>query len=150
MPTVRQFPTPDTTTPLPKLRKDLSAPGLLRAIRGAFATIDDTRRGCTIPLVDALMSGLAVFGLKYPSLLQFDLAYHDEARIRGNLQRQRDEAAFRREYELHQRLREVEILWRRIKYAWLPFDAYQSYDWLKYRLQEVLDGSGTKFRISFA
>lgn len=87
MPTVRQFPTPDTTTPLPKLRKDLSAPGLLRAIRGAFATIDDTRRGCTIPLVDALMSGLAVFGLKYPSLLQFDLAYHDEARIRGNLQR---------------------------------------------------------------
>jgi hypothetical protein len=87
MPTIRCFPTPDTTTPLPKLRKDLSAPGLLRAIRGAFAKIGDARTGCTIPLVDALMSGLAVFGLKYPSLLQFDRAYHDEARIRGNLQR---------------------------------------------------------------
>jgi cellulose synthase/poly-beta-1,6-N-acetylglucosamine synthase-like glycosyltransferase len=29
MPTTRQFPTPDTTTPLPKLRKGLSAPGLV-------------------------------------------------------------------------------------------------------------------------
>ena len=29
----------------------------------------------------------------------------------------------------------IEILWRRIKYVWLPFDAYQSYDWLKYRLR---------------
>lgn len=87
MPTTRQFPTPDTTTPLPKLRKDLSAPGLLGAIRAQFATIGDPRNGCTIPLVDALMSGLAVFGLKYPSLLQFDLAYQNEALIRGNLKR---------------------------------------------------------------
>jgi hypothetical protein len=87
MPTTRQFRTPDTTTPLPKLRKDLSAPGLLGVIRAEFATIGDTRGGCTIPLVDALMSGLAVFGLKYPSLLQFDQDYHTEARIRGNLQR---------------------------------------------------------------
>jgi hypothetical protein len=87
MPTTRQFPTPDTTTPLPKLRKGLSAPGLLSAIRSAFTEIDDTRNGCTIPLVDALMSGLAVFGLKYPSLLQFDLAYQNEELIRGNLKR---------------------------------------------------------------
>lgn len=83
MPTTRQFPTPDTSTPLPKLRKDLSAPGLLRAIRGEFAKIADFRSGCPIPLVDTLMAGLAVFGLKYPSLLQFDLAYHNEARISG-------------------------------------------------------------------
>jgi len=31
------------------------------------------------------MSGLAMFGLKYPSLLKFDEAYQDEARIRHNL-----------------------------------------------------------------
>jgi hypothetical protein len=35
-------------------------------------------------LVDALMSGLAVFGLKYPSLLKFD-EDQDEPIIRHNL-----------------------------------------------------------------
>ena len=87
MPTTRQFFKPDFTTPLPKLRKALSAPGLLGLVREAFAQIDDSRTRCQIPLVDALMSGLAVFGLKYPSLLQFDLAYQDESLIRGNLKR---------------------------------------------------------------
>lgn len=71
---------------LPPLRKHLSTPGLLRAIRACFATVVDTRTGCDIPLVDALMSGLAVFGLKYPSLLKFDEAVHNEAVIRSNLQ----------------------------------------------------------------
>jgi hypothetical protein len=71
---------------LPPLRKHLSTPGLLRAIRACFATVVDPRTGCEIPLVDALMSGLAVFGLKYPSLLKFDEAYQNEAVIRANLQ----------------------------------------------------------------
>jgi hypothetical protein len=52
-------------------RKQLSIPGLLREARRCFANIPDTS-GCNIPLVDHLMSGLALFGLKYPSLLQFD------------------------------------------------------------------------------
>ncbi len=87
MPMTRQFFKPDLRTPLPKLRKALSAPGLLGIVREALAQIDDSRPGCPIPLVDALMSGLAVFGLKYPSLLPFDLAYQDESLIRGNLKR---------------------------------------------------------------
>ena len=70
---------------LPPLRKHLSTPGLLEAIRLSFATIPDPRNGCPIPLVDALMSGLAVFGLKYPSLLKFDEAYQNEEVIRANL-----------------------------------------------------------------
>ncbi len=52
-------------------RKQLSIPGLLRQARQGFAAIPDNP-GCDIPLVDHLMAGLAVFGLKYPSLLQFD------------------------------------------------------------------------------
>jgi len=52
-------------------RKQLSIPGLLSVARRCFAAIPDTS-GCEIPLVDHLMSGLALFGLKYPSLLQFD------------------------------------------------------------------------------
>jgi hypothetical protein len=55
----------------PFFRKDLSIPGLLQAARRSFEQIPD-KNGCEIPLVDHLMSGLALFGLKYPSLLQFD------------------------------------------------------------------------------
>jgi len=55
----------------PKLRQALSAPGLLRTARQCFLQIPD-QPSCDIPLVDHLMSGLALFGLMYPSLLQFD------------------------------------------------------------------------------
>jgi hypothetical protein len=55
----------------PLTRKQLSIQGLLREARRCFATLPDTP-GNDIPLVDYLMSGLALFGLKYPSLLQFD------------------------------------------------------------------------------
>ena len=64
-------------------RKHLSAEGLLREARRVCATIPDAP-GQAIGLVDHLMSGLALFGLKYPSLLQFE---HDrrEATTRANL-----------------------------------------------------------------
>jgi hypothetical protein len=57
------------STPAP--RQALSAPGLLCTARQSFLQIAD-KPSCDIPLVDHLMSGLALFGLKYPSLLQFD------------------------------------------------------------------------------
>jgi hypothetical protein len=58
-------------------KKQLSAKGLLEETRSVFAKITETpkdNRGLknNIPLVDCLMSGLAIFGLKFPSLLQFD------------------------------------------------------------------------------
>ncbi|MCP4256249.1 MAG: transposase [bacterium] len=76
---------PVSLSSLPPLRKHLSTPGLLESIRLSFAPIPDPRSGCPIPLVDALMSGLAVFSLKYPSLLKFDEAYQNEEVIRANL-----------------------------------------------------------------
>jgi hypothetical protein len=56
-----------------KVRKNLNADSLFAAIHKDFEQIPD-RRGpnCTISLDDALMSGLAVFQLKHPSLLAFD------------------------------------------------------------------------------
>ena len=58
---------------LEKLRKSLSAPGLLATLRRCCRRVPDYRaRSPSIALVDALMSGLAVFGIKCPSLLQFD------------------------------------------------------------------------------
>ena len=49
-----------------KNRKHLSADGLFAHIRRDMAKIKDPRRhNSTIPLVDAMMSGLAMFALKY-------------------------------------------------------------------------------------
>jgi hypothetical protein len=62
------------------LKKHLSIEGLLSATRKIFSSVKDPLnspekdpRGkkTQIPLVDCLMSGLAVFGLKFPSLFQF-------------------------------------------------------------------------------
>jgi hypothetical protein len=66
-----------------KIRQYLSADGLFKLVRQGFAKIKDHRpMNVKVPLVDSLMSGLAMFALKDPSLLAFD-----ERRARGeNLQ----------------------------------------------------------------
>lgn len=43
----------------------------------------------------------------------------------------------------------IEILWRNIKYHWLPLSAYLSFDHLKAELQNVLDQFGSKYQITF-
>ena len=43
----------------------------------------------------------------------------------------------------------IEILWRFVKYEWLPFDAYLSLETLKEKLTDVLINVGGKFAISF-
>ena len=57
-------------------RKYLSAQGLLGILHEQFQKIKQPRtlvaRAMPITLTDCLMSGLAVFGLKFPSLLKFD------------------------------------------------------------------------------
>jgi len=56
-------------------RKDLSAPGLLRAVFRKFSKVPDPRQfrqSIRIKLTDHLMSGLAIFGLKCSSLLDYD------------------------------------------------------------------------------
>jgi transposase len=44
----------------------------------------------------------------------------------------------------------IEILWRKVKYEWLPLDAYQSYAHLKKRVLEILSNVGEKLHITFA
>ncbi|KAA6320647.1 hypothetical protein EZS27_029609, partial [termite gut metagenome] len=43
----------------------------------------------------------------------------------------------------------IEILWRRIKYQWIPFDAYGCFENLKERLGYVLANFGGKYDIIF-
>jgi hypothetical protein len=76
---------PSPPTLLRHWNKRFSAPALLTRIRADFEKVTDPRSGnLEFSLPDVLMSGLAVFGLKYPSLLKFDEQRH-EARIRANL-----------------------------------------------------------------
>jgi len=44
----------------------------------------------------------------------------------------------------------IEILWKHIKYYWLPFDAYDSYKKLKRSVSHLLKQVGSKYQISFA
>ncbi len=43
----------------------------------------------------------------------------------------------------------IEILWRKIKYEWMPFSAYQSLADLKQNLFDILKGIGSEYRIDF-
>jgi hypothetical protein len=70
-------------------KKQLSAKGMLQKIHSIFQKIPEPpkdNRGLKtkIPLADCLMSGLAIFGLKIPSLLQFDESSAD-ATVKHNL-----------------------------------------------------------------
>lgn len=46
-------------------------------------------------------------------------------------------------------LNKIEILWRFIKYQWLEFDSYSSFENLKSNLNEVLLNFGSKYCINF-
>src|ERR687895_1292629 len=68
---------------VPKMRKHLCADALLRSVQDVFCQVPEHRTGDReIPLHDALMSALALFSLKAPSLLAFD-----KERTEDNLQR---------------------------------------------------------------
>lgn len=43
----------------------------------------------------------------------------------------------------------IEILWRKLKYEWLPFSAYLSFSALKEAIAEVVDNIGKKYQITF-
>ena len=70
-------------------RKHLSARALLELTREEFKKINPRvlakRRNKPIELVDCLMSGLAIFSLKFPSLLQFEEQTKQAGLIKKNL-----------------------------------------------------------------
>ena len=44
----------------------------------------------------------------------------------------------------------IEILWKHLKYYWLPFSAYLGFEYLKEALTHILINGGKEYRISFA
>lgn len=47
-------------------------------------------------------------------------------------------------------LNRIELLWRSLKQRWMPTGAYQSFDTLSKTVTDLLQGYGTKHRITFA
>jgi len=69
------------------MKKHVSAQGLLKRVRSQFEKIKEAATGRQRTSVsDCLMSGLAMFMLKMPSLLQFDKRSSEEP-IKGNIER---------------------------------------------------------------
>ena len=68
-----------------RFRKTLSIPSLLKKVKTSFNNIKDHRKKKPdYSLVDVLMSGLAIFGLKCPSLLDFETK-RKEKNVKHNL-----------------------------------------------------------------
>jgi transposase len=44
----------------------------------------------------------------------------------------------------------IEILWRKIKYEWLPNSAYRDFESLKFKLNEILSLFGQEYKIQFS
>jgi len=80
---MRQKKQPRPTPGSLRMRKTLSMPALLQRVRAGFADIPDPRKKAKLnhPLPDVLMSALAMFSLKDPSLLAFDELRHDPTRL---------------------------------------------------------------------
>ena len=70
-------------------RKHLSTTGLLEIAQHIFANTKapqlNGKRKQPITLKDCLMSGLALFGLKFPSLLKFDSEYRNKPTLQHNM-----------------------------------------------------------------
>jgi len=94
-----------------KSRKSLSATGLLKTVEKVFETTKTPQikgiRQNPITLKDCLMSALAMFGLKYESLLQFNDHYASDKLIRHNLKTLYSVNAMPSDTYLRERLDEV-------------------------------------------
>lgn len=65
------------------LRKSLNAESLMKTIKFMFSKIKDPLNSSTISITDCLMSCLAVFSLKFKSLLQYDLQRNNENMLKN-------------------------------------------------------------------
>ena len=71
------------------LRKELSIKGLLELVHNKFSSVKEINNGRSnkISSVDCLMSGLALFSLKFPSLLKFDTSKAEDKTSVHNLKK---------------------------------------------------------------
>lgn len=68
-----------------KLRKTLSLPGMMSLIEKSFSKVPNRMSRAGLSIMDCLLSGFALFSLKYPSLLEFDSTSRFDKAIFYNL-----------------------------------------------------------------
>jgi hypothetical protein len=129
----------------PVTRKQLCAEGLLKQARRVFSTLED-KPGCEIPLVDHLMAGLALFGLKYPSLLQFDRDGRDAttaANLRAlyGIERAPSDTGFRERLDQIDP-RQLRPLYKSLLGLLQRGKGLEGFDWLDGHYVLSLDGTG--------
>jgi len=92
-----------------------------------------------------------ILRLNKPTYLFIDNApVHKSAEFLSNLERWREKGLFVEFLPAYSpELNIIEILWRKIKYEWLPFSAYSSYEALKTELFHILGDVGGDFRVQF-
>ena len=122
-------------------RKTLSAPGLLRIVRGCFDKIPSDVAGRGLSLSDCLMSALAMFGLKYVSLLSFDRDVRSEERIRSNLRNLYGVSRAPSDTAMRERLDEVDpaalrVAFKRVFAALQRGKGLMGFTWLGHRLED--------------
>ncbi|MYC59116.1 MAG: transposase [Gammaproteobacteria bacterium] len=127
-------------------RKTLSAPGLLGLVRGCFERVPDPVAGRGLTLPDCLMSALALFGLKYASLLQFDRDARRDERVRSNLRSLYGVGRAPSDTAMRERLDAVDpaLLRGAFKRVWAALQrgkALADFTWLGYHVLSV-DGTG--------
>lgn len=100
-----------------QFKKHLSIPGILHSLRKSFAQVTDNKPASDYSVVDCLMCGMAIFGMKYPSLLKFeDDVRAEESLIRHNLTSLYQVEKAPCDTYLRERLDEVEYLELRASY----------------------------------
>jgi hypothetical protein len=88
---------------------------------------------------------------KKPALVVIDNApIHTSDELEEEVERWEDEGLYLKFLPPYcPELNLIEILWRKIKYEWLPLDAYRGFKTMTDALFEVIRGIGSKYRITF-
>jgi hypothetical protein len=135
---------------LTAFRKFLSAPGLFGLIHEEFKKIklpEGSKRRSGIPLTDCLMSAVAMFSLKFPSLLKFDEC-SDEELIKHNLRtlyhvKQTPSDTYMRERCDEVEPREIRKVYKKLFAEVQRGKGLEGYEYLEGRY--LLPGDGTGF-----
>ena len=89
--------------------------------------------------------------IKQPKVVVIDNApIHHSKKFEAKIEQWKEEDLyifFLPRYSPH--LNPIEILWRMIKYQWLPYENIESQEQLSQRLDEILINFGTKYTINF-
>lgn len=132
----------------------LSVFGLLRKSDGRLWHFPTTERLTARHVVDSIESLLPEGGapMERPTVLVLDNAGVHRAKAvrekRKEWRRRGLRLLFLPPYSPH--LNAIEVLWRSVKYRWLPTDAYRDFPALCHSVLRVLDQVGSQYRINFA